>query len=93
MFEGSEGVTFKQITDGTSNTIAIVTVVPDKAVVWTQPTDWNVDLENPQVGLFDEGTQQAIVASADGSATTIESSVLTEQLKALLTKDGGEPNP
>ena len=28
MFEGSEGVTFKQITDGTSATLAIVTVVP-----------------------------------------------------------------
>lgn len=92
MFEGNEGVTFKQIFDGSSNTIAIATVVPDKAVVWTQPTDWNVDLENPHAGLFDDSTQETRFARADGSVTTIVSSISADQLKALLTKDGGE-NP
>ena len=88
MFEGNEGVTFKQITDGSSNTMAIATVVPDKAVVWTQPVDWNVDLENPKVGLFDDSTQEMKYANSDGSVTTTISSISADQLKALLTKDG-----
>ncbi len=90
MFHGTEGVTFRNITDGSSNTMALVNVVPDKAVVWTQPIDWNVDLSSPKDGLFDEDTKETLFARADGSTDVLSKDILVEQLKGLLTKDGGE---
>ena len=89
MFHKVEGITFGDITDGSSNTIAIVSVKPAKAVIWTKPVDWEVDLENPAVDLIGDGNA-AVVARADGSTFTIESDMKTEKLKALLTVSGGE---
>lgn len=90
---GNEGTKFGSVKDGTSYTIAVVSVPPKHAVVWTRPVDWNVDLENPKDGLFDDENKEAIFAYADGSAHKIESDVSPEDLKALLTKDGGEVIP
>ena len=90
MFHGNEGVTFKMIADGSSNTMAIVNVVPGQAVVWTQPTDWNVDLKSPKKGLFNEEYGETAYARADGSVDVLLKDVLAKQLKALLTRDGGE---
>ena len=89
MFHKVEGITFGDITDGSSNTIAIVSVKPAKAVIWTRPVDWEVDLDNPKADLI-EGDSPATVSRADGSTFTIESDMKTEKLKALLTVSGGE---
>ena len=89
MFHKVEGITFGDITDGSSNTIAIVSVKPAKAVIWTKPVDWEVDLDNPKADLI-EGDSPATVSRADGSTFTIESDMKTEKLKALLTVSGGE---
>ena len=90
MFHGEEGVTFKQIKDGSSNTIGIVTVLPEKAVTWTQPIDWDVDLEDPKQGILDEEHEMTSVAFADGSVHFFGLETLNEQLRALLTKDGSD---
>ena len=90
VFSGKEGVTFEMITDGMSNTLAIVAVAPNNAVIWTQPVDWNVDMETPKQGLFDDETKQTIVALADAKVITLSRGISIERLKALLTKDQGD---
>lgn len=90
MFHGTEGITFKEIADGSSNTIAIVNVTPNRAVVWTQPTDWDVDLKNPKNGVLDDDNKESVFARGDGSTGMLLWSMPAEKLKGLLTKDGGE---
>ena len=90
MFHQSEGVALGKILDGTSSTIAIVSVIPKKAVIWTQPIDWNVNLDNPKADLFDAEHKEAVIARADSSPEVLSSDVPAKQLKGLLTKDGGE---
>ena len=90
LMSGREGTTFKQMTDGTSNSIAVVTVIPEAAVAWTKPTDWNVSWEHPKQSLFNDKHREAIAARADGSAHVLKSDVSDKMLKALLTIAGGE---
>jgi hypothetical protein len=40
LFGGKEGLQFRDIMDGTSKTILAVVVVPERAVPWTTPDDW-----------------------------------------------------
>ena len=90
IFSGTQGTTFGQISDGTSNTIAVVNVTPDAAVIWTKPVDWNVDLEDPKKSLFDDLHPTAHIARSDGSSEVLSSSISAETLKGLITIDGGE---
>ena len=91
MFHSNEGIEFKEITDGSSNTIAIVNVIPERAVVWTQPVDWDVDMNNPVDGLFsDQAPKEATFARADGSVGTFFADTLSKTIKAMLTRAGGE---
>jgi len=93
MFQGNEGTTFGAILDGSSNTIAVATVAPKQAVIWTKPVDWNVDLKNPKAGIFDDQHKEAVFAISDGSVQLILYEAAVEQLKAMLTKAGGEVDP
>src|SRR5690606_17108762 len=53
LFDGTaEGASFRRVTDGTSNTIALLEVDDENAVPWTAPEDWEYDEENPTRGLF-----------------------------------------
>lgn len=91
MFGDHEGTSFKQIVDGTSNTIMLVEVVPEKAVAWTKPEDWDVDFGNPWTDVRRSDREWFTAGYADASATNIhESEVDDDKLRALLTKFGGE---
>ena len=68
----------------------VASVTPNQAVVWTQPTDWNVDLENPKNGILDDNNKEAVFARADGSTGMLKLEMSDAQIKALLTKDGGD---
>ena len=50
MFDGSEVRKLDEITDGMSNTIALVEVNDDAAVTWTKPDDWEYDANRPLAG-------------------------------------------
>ena len=65
-------------------------MLPEKAVTWTQPIDWDVDLEDPKQGILDEEHEMTSVAFADGSVHFFGLETLNEQLRALLTKDGSD---
>lgn len=97
VFEGEVGIDFSKIPDGTSNTIAIVEVAPQHAVVWTKPEDWKVDFSKPYAGLLgkpekDTPKQPAgfLTAFCDGSVHFISATLDWEMVRRLLQKDDGE---
>jgi len=56
MFTGTpKTISFRDITDGTSNTIMLVDGDDDHAVIWTKPDDLKVDPKNPKAGLRNQG--------------------------------------
>ena len=80
--------TFRDITDGTSNTILAVETAVEAAVPWTAPQDFSVDEENPGKNLFTKGITQA--AFGDGSVRALSELIDPEVLNALFTRAGGE---
>lgn len=80
----------KDITDGASNTIMVVGVDDDHAVIWTKPDDLSYDPQDPRKGLgrfFDGGFH---VTLCDGSIRLAMPAVDTKALQALFSRAGGE---
>jgi hypothetical protein len=80
--------TFANITDGTSNTLMVVEATD--AVSWAKPDDLLFDPQKlPKLG--DPKTKRFHTALGDGSVRIFKRDKLTDdQLKALLTINGGE---
>jgi hypothetical protein len=90
IFYSSEGTTIRDITDGTSRTIAIVEVSPARAVEWTKPDDWEVNVQEPLEGVARDDRSVFMAAFADGHIEAIPVNVDFKKLRGLLTRDGGE---
>ena len=84
------GVRIKEIIDGTSNTILITEVASQNAVVWTQPSDIEIDVKNPLASIIEKTTKTFNACMCDGSAHVISRKTASETLNALLTIDGKE---
>ena len=84
------GITFKEIKDGTSNTIMIVEVDDDRTVIWTKPGDLPIDMDNPADGLggLYEGSFWAAIC--DGSVNSFKASAPADALRGLFTRAGRE---
>lgn len=81
---------FKDITDGMSNTIAMIHAPADAAIEWTDPAEWEIDPNDPASDVFGD-RQEVLVMMFDGSVRTFTREELpNENLKALLTIAGGE---
>lgn len=80
---------FKDITDGSSNTVMIVEVKDELAQVWTKPDPFLVDLKEPTDRLGGHFTDRIYFARADGSFAFVPKTKY-DQLPALLTRAGGE---
>lgn len=93
VFPGREGIEFKQITDGTSNTILFVEVDDAHAVIWTKPEGLPYNAENPAEGLGGQFEGGFLAAFCDGSVRFIPSTVPAETLRRLLLRDDGQPIP
>ena len=89
-FGTPKGRSIRSIIDGTSKTITVVEVDPDRAVVWTRPDDWNYDPQQPLSGLgrFCAGGFQALFA--DAHVSLISLGVDPTVLRALITVAGRE---
>ncbi|NQT15762.1 MAG: DUF1559 domain-containing protein [Planctomycetes bacterium] len=92
----NEVTRLRDITDGSSNTIMIVEVV-DSGISWSEPRDLSLDeLEmriNAPGGISSRHHGGANVALCDGSVHFVAADIGAEELRALITKAGGEPPP
>lgn len=91
LFDNSDtGVSFHQITDGSSNTIAVIEVDPAAAVEWTKPADWKYDPADPMHDLGNVQPGKIILGMADGSVYTVTSDVNPSQFGGMTTRNGSE---
>ncbi len=85
-----KAVRFRDITDGTSQTLAVISVGPGQAIPWTQPADLTIDPVDPVGSIGSErGNFQALFA--DGSVQSIGTSISANVLKALIQRDDNQP--
>jgi len=84
----STGVTFAEVTDGTSNTImAVESATP---VPWTKPDDLPFDPRGPLTTPASKHPGGFDALFTDGSVRFIRSSIDPGTLRALITRNGGE---
>lgn len=86
------GFQIKDVTDGTSASIFVLHVDPSKAVPWTKPDDFEVDLKNPWKGLVTEHDEGIFTGFIDGSGRYLPKTLGDDLLK-YLTIGGGEVVP
>jgi prepilin-type processing-associated H-X9-DG protein len=87
VFEGPDGIKIREILDGTSNTLMIVEA--KRNIPWTKPEDIPFDPEKaaPELGGFVEGRFNA--AFADGSAHSLETARVKDDLMWLIMRNDG----
>jgi hypothetical protein len=82
------GLKLLQITDGTSNTVAVAEA--RDPVIWTKPDELAYDAAKPVPklgGVFDSGFH---VAFCDGTVRFLPKTIDEKTLRALITANGGE---
>jgi hypothetical protein len=90
MFPGCQGVSIREVTDGTSNTIWVVDADDAHAVDWTKPEDLTPDLNRPLDGLVGHFAEGFVALVVDASVRFIPKTMSAKTLKALFTRNGGE---
>ena len=91
LFPGAEGIDIAQVTDGTSNTIAVVESAAGNSIVWTAPNDWEViPAELKPEAVLKSHPGGSNVAFADGSVRFLKGTIDAQVLNALLTRAAGE---
>jgi len=104
IFHDHDSVHFRDVTDGTSNTIAVIEACGSQ-IIWTQPRDVRIDRERVSINGpgSQPGTSSSIGSSfhaggtqvlrADGSVVFLSEDMDQSILNALTTKSGGETLP
>ena len=90
IFAGQEGTPIAKIRDGTSNTLLVLEVNPDAAVIWTRPDDFEFDTVDPLVGLGKAHPAGFNAAMADGSVRFISIEIDPEVFLNLLNMADGQ---
>lgn len=85
-------LTFKEITDGTSNTIAVVIGPKDSAVTWTKPEELPLASDALVEKLFGD-SEDLSAAFFDGSVRHVPRSTDPKVIAGMITKSGGEVIP
>ena len=78
------------ITDGRNNTVWLVEVEEDQAVIWTKPDDFQFDPKNPLKGLLKPNATTVTFGFADGSARPVPSNLAPEMYLRLFTINDGK---
>lgn len=85
------GTGLHQILDGTSNTAMLVEVNDDAAVIWTKPSDLEVDLMNVWKGLGEAQPGGFNGLFCDASIQFISKNAGADFLKNWFQRDDGKP--
>ena len=87
MFDGTRGLSFDQVTDGTSNTAILA--LAREPVPWTRPGELAVKEDQPLPELDESDPAGWLVGMADGSVHSVP---IGEKmfLRRLITRNGGE---
>ncbi|TVS17076.1 MAG: DUF1559 domain-containing protein [Planctomycetaceae bacterium] len=91
VFGGPKATRFSDIRDGTSNTVVLVEVKPERAVPWTAPDDYTFDPKSPGRGLQVDDGGRFLAAFADGSVRRLRAGLDPELLLRLFQKNSGKP--
>jgi hypothetical protein len=92
LFGEKKGLTFRDIPDGSSNTIMLVEADDDHAVIWTKPDDLPLDPKQPNKGLGGLwGDDSFLTALCDGSVRTLKRTIDPELLRRLFLRNDGKP--
>jgi type II secretory pathway pseudopilin PulG len=89
MWPTDREIDFKDIEDGTSNTIMIVEIKDELAQEWTRPDTLEINIKNPAPQLGGHFKDKIFFAAGDGSSSFVGSEKFGN-LPALLTRAGGE---
>ncbi len=84
------GPNYREMTDGTSNTILVVEADQSRAVPWTKSDDLEFDPNDPLGTMGFSGDETLTFALADGSVRSLNAGEVQSILKALITPRGGE---
>jgi len=87
--DGKE-LTFANVSDGLSNTIAVVEAADEAAVVWSKPGDLPIDPAQPWANLKRSGQDFTLIAMADGSTRRVSHQTDAAVLAGAFTRAGGE---
>jgi hypothetical protein len=87
---GMPTVRFRDVTDGTSNTIAVVEADADQAVIWTKPDDWEFHVDDPARGLGSLRPMGFMALMLDGSTTFVRSDLDPDNLRRLFSRADGQ---
>jgi hypothetical protein len=85
-----KGIGIRNVTDGTSKTIAFVEADPTQAVEWTKPDDLEFNLDDPKAGVGNVRPGAWYAALCDGSVQLVAEGIDAQMLKGLFTRAGGE---
>lgn len=89
LWSGEEPKRFREITDGLSNTLAILEAPASAAVEWTKPGAWELPSAGMKAAVF--GDRASIRAAlGDGSVQLFSAEMSEDVLRAMLTYAGGE---
>ena len=85
----TEGVNLLKVTDGTSNTVAIVETDSEHAVIWSKPDDRSIDEMNLLQNLVEEGENGFWAAFCDASLHFMPADMGEKQfMNSLRANDG-----
>jgi hypothetical protein len=91
VFGGDKPAKFRNITDGTSNTVILVEVKRASAVPWTAPKDYEFDPADPGRELFVDADERFLAGFADGSVQKLRKNVEPNLLLRLFQMGDGHP--
>ena len=81
---------FRDVIDGTSNTIAVIDAPEAAAIEWANPQPWIISADDPAADVFGD-RDRVTVLMLDGSVRVFTREELdNDKLKAMLTIGGKE---
>jgi hypothetical protein len=90
LFPPNKAATLTDVTDDKANTILLVEVDDEHAMIWTKPDDWEFDPQKPALGLgqFPDGFHAMF---CEFPPQFVPKDAAPADLRALFTPAGGEP--